>query len=79
MCQGLGEGVTFPAMLAMIARWSSPAERSRSSFIINSCPNEFIHNIHFRFTAFSYAGSAFGTVISMPACGYLCEACLVIF
>ena len=52
--EGLGEGVTFPAMLAMIARWSSPEERSR-------------------FTAFSYAGSCFGTVISMPLCGYLCE------
>jgi len=52
--EGLGEGVTFPAMLAMIARWSSPQERSR-------------------FTAFSYAGSAFGTVISMPLCAYLCE------
>ena len=28
--EGLGEGVTFPAMLAMIARWSAPHERSRS-------------------------------------------------
>ena len=27
--EGLGEGVTFPAMLAMLARWSSPQERSR--------------------------------------------------
>ena len=27
--EGLGEGVTFPAMLAMIARWSTPQERSR--------------------------------------------------
>ena len=27
--EGLGEGVTFPAMLAMIARWSAPEERSR--------------------------------------------------
>ena len=52
--EGLGEGVTFPAMLAMIARWSTPQERSR-------------------FTAFSYAGSAFGTVIAMPACSYMCE------
>ena len=52
--EGLGEGVTFPAMLAMLARWSAPHERSR-------------------FTAFSYAGAAFGTVIAMPACGYLCE------
>ena len=27
--EGLGEGVTFPAMLAMISRWSTPQERSR--------------------------------------------------
>ena len=27
--EGLGEGVTFPAMLAMLARWSAPTERSR--------------------------------------------------
>ena len=27
--EGLGEGVTFPAMLAMISRWSAPYERSR--------------------------------------------------
>ena len=29
--EGLGEGVPFPAMLAMIARWSAPHERSRSA------------------------------------------------
>ena len=29
-CQGLGEGVTSPAMFAMLARWSAPHERSRS-------------------------------------------------
>jgi len=52
--EGLGEGVTFPAMLAMLARWSPPQERSR-------------------FTSFTYAGAAFGTVISMPASGYLCD------
>lgn len=27
--EGLGEGVTFPAMVAMLARWSAPQERSR--------------------------------------------------
>ena len=27
--QGLGEGVTSPAMFAMLARWSAPQERSR--------------------------------------------------
>jgi len=53
--EGLGEGVTFPAMLAMLARWSAPTERSR-------------------FTSNAYAGSAFGTVISMPLSVYLCEA-----
>ena len=26
---GLGEGVTAPAMFAMLARWSAPQERSR--------------------------------------------------
>ena len=31
--EGLGEGVTFPAMLAMLARWSAPQERSR--FLVN--------------------------------------------
>ncbi|XP_057309380.1 sialin-like [Hydractinia symbiolongicarpus] len=29
--EGVGEGVTFPAMHAMIAQWSPPAERSRMS------------------------------------------------
>jgi len=27
--EGLGEGVTFPAMQAMLARWATPQERSR--------------------------------------------------
>ena len=27
--EGLGEGVTFPAMLAILARWATPQERSR--------------------------------------------------
>ncbi len=30
--EGLGEGVTFPAMLAILARWATPQERSRSVF-----------------------------------------------
>ena len=59
----------------MIARWSSPAERSRCSILYQISSLDY----NDRFTAFSYAGSAFGTVISMPACGYLCEACLLIF
>lgn len=34
--EGLGEGVTFPTMHAMIARWSPPLERSRIVTIIFS-------------------------------------------
>ena len=30
---GLGEGVTAPAMFAMLARWSAPQERSRWQLI----------------------------------------------
>ena len=38
--EGLGEGVTFPAMLAMLARWSSPAERSRwGPTLLSSSPS----------------------------------------
>ena len=71
--EGLGEGVTFPAMLAMLARWSSPAERSRWGPTLLS-PSPAQHTLTSpRFTALSYAGSAFGTVISMPTCGYLCH------
>ena len=69
--EGLGEGVTFPAMLAMLARWSSPAERSRWGPSLLSPAQHTLTSP--RFTALSYAGSAFGTVISMPTCGYLCH------
>ena len=70
--EGLGEGVTFPAMLAMLARWSSPAERSRwRPDTAKLKPQPTLSSL--RFTALSYAGSAFGTVISMPTCGYLCH------
>ncbi|XP_023326905.1 putative inorganic phosphate cotransporter [Eurytemora carolleeae] len=52
--EGLGEGVTFPAMLAMLAKWATPAERSR-------------------FVSYAYAGSSFGTVVSLPISGLLCD------
>ena len=29
MMEGLGEGLTVPAIYAMIARWAAPQERSR--------------------------------------------------
>ena len=32
--EGLGEGVTFPAMLAMISRWSSPQEMNENLFFV---------------------------------------------
>ena len=42
--EGLGEGVTFPAMLAFLARWAPPEERSRSGFIIALMIRNQIHN-----------------------------------
>ncbi|XP_068248075.1 putative inorganic phosphate cotransporter [Palaemon carinicauda] len=53
--EGLGEGVTFPAMNSLMARWIPPLERSKMS-------------------AFVYAGSQFGTVVSLPICGLLCQS-----
>ncbi|KAG0717620.1 putative inorganic phosphate cotransporter [Chionoecetes opilio] len=51
---GLGEGVTFPAMNSLMARWVPPLERSRMSSLV-------------------YAGAQFGTVVSLPICGLLCQ------
>ncbi|KAK7082383.1 hypothetical protein SK128_002997 [Halocaridina rubra] len=53
--EGLGEGVTFPAMNSLMARWIPPLERSRMS-------------------AFVYAGAQFGTVVSLPLSGILCQS-----
>lgn len=52
--EGLSEGVTFPSMHVMLARWIPPLERST-------------------FSSYVYAGSHFGTVISLPLSGYLCS------
>eukprot|EP00088_Acartia_fossae_P010328 TRINITY_DN15141_c0_g1_i3.p1 TRINITY_DN15141_c0_g1~~TRINITY_DN15141_c0_g1_i3.p1 ORF type:complete len:555 (+),score=53.77 TRINITY_DN15141_c0_g1_i3:130-1794(+) len=52
--EGLGEGVTFPAMHAMLSKWAPPNERSRLS-------------------SWVYSGASLGSVISMPASGYLCD------
>ncbi|KAK4016726.1 putative inorganic phosphate cotransporter isoform X1 [Daphnia magna] len=51
---GLGEGVTFPAMYAMLAEWAPPWERSKMA-------------------AFAFTGAQFGTVITLPLSGILCE------
>ncbi|XP_046439306.1 putative inorganic phosphate cotransporter isoform X1 [Daphnia pulex] len=51
---GLGEGVTFPAMYAMLAEWAPPWERSKMA-------------------AFVFTGAQFGTVITLPLSGILCE------
>ncbi|XP_064103173.1 putative inorganic phosphate cotransporter [Macrobrachium nipponense] len=53
--EGLGEGVTFPAMNSLMARWIPPLERSKMS-------------------AYVYAGAQFGTVVSLPICGLLCQS-----
>ncbi|CAG9812418.1 unnamed protein product [Phaedon cochleariae] len=52
--EGMGEGVTFPAMHAMLARWIPPLERSK-------------------FAAYVYAGTNFGTILSLPLSGWLCS------
>jgi MFS transporter, ACS family, solute carrier family 17 (sodium-dependent inorganic phosphate cotransporter), member 5 len=52
--EGVAEGVTFPSMHAMLARWVPKNERSR-------------------FAAVVYNGANFGTVISIPLTGYLCN------
>lgn len=52
--EGISEGVTFPSMHAMLARWVPKNERSR-------------------FAAVVYNGANFGTVISIPLTGYLCN------
>ncbi|XP_012256645.2 sialin [Athalia rosae] len=54
VAEGFTEGVTFPAMHSMLARWVPPLERSK-------------------FAAYVYAGSNFGTVISLPVSGWLCS------
>ena len=51
----MAEGVTFPVMHAMLARWSPKMERSKMG-------------------AFTYSGANFGTVVSLPVTGWLCEA-----
>ncbi|XP_042238110.1 sialin-like isoform X2 [Homarus americanus] len=53
--EGLGEGVTFPAMNSMMAKWVPPLERSKMSSLV-------------------YAGAQFGTVISLPISGLLCQS-----
>ncbi|KAJ8923064.1 hypothetical protein NQ315_001613 [Exocentrus adspersus] len=52
--EGMGEGVTFPSMHAMLARWIPPLERSK-------------------FAAYVYAGTNFGTILSLPLSGWLCS------
>jgi len=52
--EGLGEGVTFPAMHAILAQWTPPVERSKMGSRV-------------------YSGAQFGTVISLPVSGILCD------
>lgn len=52
--EGMGEGVTFPSMHAMLSRWVPVLERSK-------------------FASYVYAGANFGTIISLPLSGWLCN------
>ncbi|GFG28742.1 hypothetical protein Cfor_02989 [Coptotermes formosanus] len=52
--EGLFEGVTYPCIHALWARWAPPLERSRLATL-------------------AFSGSYAGTVVSLPASGYLAE------
>lgn len=52
--EGIGEGVTFPAVASFWGKWAPPNERSSLA-------------------AFSFSGAQFGTIISMPISGYICD------
>ncbi|KAL8592937.1 hypothetical protein ACOMHN_050764 [Nucella lapillus] len=52
VCEGLFEGVTYPSIHAIWAKWAPPQEKTR-------------------LVTFAFAGSYFGTVISLPASGAL--------
>uniref|UniRef100_A0A4W3HER2 Sialin n=1 Tax=Callorhinchus milii TaxID=7868 RepID=A0A4W3HER2_CALMI len=52
--EGLGEGVMFPAMFAMMAQWAPPLERTK-------------------LTTIASAGTQFGTFISLPLSGTICQ------
>ncbi len=53
--EGLGEGVTYPTMHAMLAKWAPDMERTKLSTLV-------------------YSGSTFGTIVSLPLSGLLCDA-----
>ncbi|XP_068220661.1 putative inorganic phosphate cotransporter isoform X2 [Palaemon carinicauda] len=52
--EGLSEGIIFPSMNALLAKWIPPLERPRFSSLV-------------------FAGAQFGTVITMPLSGWLCD------
>ncbi|XP_066938043.1 putative inorganic phosphate cotransporter isoform X1 [Macrobrachium rosenbergii] len=54
ICEGLSEGVIFPSMNALLAKWIPPLERPRYSSLV-------------------FAGAQFGTIITMPVSGWLCD------
>ncbi|XP_076438651.1 sialin-like [Babylonia areolata] len=55
VCEGLFEGVTYPSIHAIWAKWAPPQEKTRLA-------------------TFAFAGSYFGTVISLPASGALASS-----
>ncbi|KAM7373544.1 hypothetical protein PAMP_008386 [Pampus punctatissimus] len=63
--EGFGEGVTYPAMMAMWARWAPPMERSRLT-TLSGCGGNFG-----AFVAFPLTGYICQT-LGWPAVFYLC-------
>ncbi|XP_018010829.2 sialin isoform X1 [Hyalella azteca] len=55
VAEGLTEGLTFPAMMAMLAVWTPPLERTQTVIGV-------------------FSGAIFGTVLALPASGYLCSS-----
>lgn len=52
--EGIGEGVTFPAISSFWGKWAPPNERATLA-------------------GMSFSGAQFGTIISMPLSGVLCQ------
>lgn len=73
--EGVAEGVTFPAMHAMLARWIPPEERSKFAAIVYAGKDFYCFFFVLQkklFNELLFLGSNFGSVVSFPLSGWLC-------